>query len=164
MLYRMDQNASSTHGDPAAVQFFQVLCQTSANPTNTVTDSISQITSSGHSPDPGTDRSSRLSRVKRDADNPLLHGRRSFSYHYSGLNRKGYPERLPRCHGCCRVCSESDTRRQAQQTEDYSNHRARKSSMVTISFPHYFCPCLTGKGAISFRHTAIIGHPSDALA
>jgi hypothetical protein len=48
------KNASPTHGDPAAVQFFQVLCQTTANPTNMVTNAISQITSSGHSPDPGT--------------------------------------------------------------------------------------------------------------
>ena len=48
------KNASPTHGDPAAIQFFQALCQTSTNPTNTVTDAISQITSSGHSPDPGT--------------------------------------------------------------------------------------------------------------
>lgn len=47
-------NASSTHGDPAAVQFFQVLCQSSANPTNTVANAIAQIDSAGHTPDPGT--------------------------------------------------------------------------------------------------------------
>jgi len=48
------KNASGTHGSPAAVQFFQVLCDSSANPTNTVTKAISQVTASGHSPDPGT--------------------------------------------------------------------------------------------------------------
>lgn len=45
------KNASLTHGDPAAVQFFNVLCDSAANPTNTATDAINQITSSGHSPD-----------------------------------------------------------------------------------------------------------------
>jgi len=45
------QNASLTHGDPAAVQFFQVLCDSTANPTNTAIDAINQITASGHSPD-----------------------------------------------------------------------------------------------------------------
>ena len=48
------QNASSAHGDPAAVQFFQVLCNSSANPANTVQNAITQISSAGHSPDPGT--------------------------------------------------------------------------------------------------------------
>ncbi len=48
------KNASSVDGDPAAVQFFQVLCQASANPANTVTNAIAQITAAGHSPDPGT--------------------------------------------------------------------------------------------------------------
>ena len=48
------KNASGTHGNPAAVQFFQVLCNSTANPTNTVANAISQITSSGHSPDPDT--------------------------------------------------------------------------------------------------------------
>ncbi len=48
------KNASGTHGNPAAVQFFQVLCNSTANPTNTVANAISQITASGHSPDPGT--------------------------------------------------------------------------------------------------------------
>lgn len=48
------QNASAAHGDPAAVQFFQVLCNSSASPTNTVTDAIAQITSAGHSPDSST--------------------------------------------------------------------------------------------------------------
>jgi len=43
--------ATPTHGDPAAVQFFQVLCDSGAKPTNTVADAITQITSSGHSPD-----------------------------------------------------------------------------------------------------------------
>lgn len=47
-------NASLTHGDPAAVQFFQVLCNSGVNPTNTVVDAISEITSSGHSPDAST--------------------------------------------------------------------------------------------------------------
>jgi hypothetical protein len=47
-------NASATHGDPAAVQFFQVLCNASATPTNTVANAIAQISSAGHSPDPGT--------------------------------------------------------------------------------------------------------------
>lgn len=47
-------NASSADGDPAAVQFFQVLCDSSANPINTVEKAIDQIKSSGHSPDPGT--------------------------------------------------------------------------------------------------------------
>ena len=45
------KNATPAHGDPAAVQFFQVLCDSSASPTNTVTDAIAQITSAGHSPD-----------------------------------------------------------------------------------------------------------------
>lgn len=48
------KDASGTHGSPAAVQFFQVLCDSVANPTNTVTNAISKITASGHSPDPGT--------------------------------------------------------------------------------------------------------------
>ena len=48
------KNASSTHGDPAAIQFFQVLCNSAANPANMVTNAISQITASGHSPDPGS--------------------------------------------------------------------------------------------------------------
>jgi len=48
------KNASSTHGDPAAVQFFQVLCQSSANPTNSVTNAIAQIDSAGHTPDSET--------------------------------------------------------------------------------------------------------------
>jgi hypothetical protein len=48
------KSATPTHGDPAAVQFFQVLCNSGANPTNTVVDAITQITSSGHSPDPGS--------------------------------------------------------------------------------------------------------------
>ncbi len=48
------KNASGTHGSPAAVQFFQVLCDSAANPTNTVTNAISKVTASGHSPDPGT--------------------------------------------------------------------------------------------------------------
>jgi hypothetical protein len=48
------KNASSTHGDPAAVMFFQALCDSSASPTNTVADAINQITGAGHSPDPGT--------------------------------------------------------------------------------------------------------------
>ena len=47
-------NASLTHGDPAAVMFFQELCNSSASPTNTVKDAIDQIKSAGHSPDPGT--------------------------------------------------------------------------------------------------------------
>jgi hypothetical protein len=47
-------NASLAHGDPAAVQFFKVLCDSNANPPNTVADAINQITSSGHSPDPQT--------------------------------------------------------------------------------------------------------------
>lgn len=45
------KNASLAHGDPAAVQFFQVLCDSAANPINTATEAINQITSSGHSPD-----------------------------------------------------------------------------------------------------------------
>lgn len=48
------KNASSTYGDPAAVQFFQVLCQATAKPANAVQNSISQISSSGRSPDPET--------------------------------------------------------------------------------------------------------------
>jgi hypothetical protein len=48
------KNASSTHGDPAAVQFFQILCNSAANPANTVTNAIIQITASGHSPDPSS--------------------------------------------------------------------------------------------------------------
>lgn len=45
------KNASPTHGDPAAVQFFQILCNSAANPINTAADAINQITTSGHSPD-----------------------------------------------------------------------------------------------------------------
>jgi hypothetical protein len=48
------KNASVSHGDPAAVQFFNVLCQAAANPANTVSNTISQISASGHSPDPQT--------------------------------------------------------------------------------------------------------------
>jgi hypothetical protein len=48
------KNASPTDGDPAAIQFFQVLCNSSANPVKTVTDAIAQITASGHSPDPSS--------------------------------------------------------------------------------------------------------------
>lgn len=43
--------ATPTHGDPAAVQFFQALCDSSASPTNTVANAIAQIGSAGHSPD-----------------------------------------------------------------------------------------------------------------
>jgi hypothetical protein len=46
--------ASSTYGDPSAVQFFTVLCESSANPINTVADAISKISSAGRSPDPDT--------------------------------------------------------------------------------------------------------------
>lgn len=45
------KNATPTHGDPAAVQFFQVLCNSGATPTNTVSNAVTQITNSGHSPD-----------------------------------------------------------------------------------------------------------------
>ncbi len=45
------KNASLAHGDPAAVQFFQVLCDSTANPVNTASDAITQISASGHSPD-----------------------------------------------------------------------------------------------------------------
>lgn len=45
------KNATPTHGDPAAVQFFQVLCNSAANPANTVNNAITQITNAGHSPD-----------------------------------------------------------------------------------------------------------------
>jgi hypothetical protein len=48
------KNATPAHGDPAAVQFFQVLCNPATNPANTVTDAIAQITTSGHSPDPAS--------------------------------------------------------------------------------------------------------------
>ncbi len=48
------QNASLAHGDPAAVQFFQVLCDSNATPPNTAIDAINQIAASGHSPDPQT--------------------------------------------------------------------------------------------------------------
>jgi hypothetical protein len=48
------KNASSTHGDPAAVQFFQVLCNQAANPANIVSNAIAQVTTAGHSPDPGS--------------------------------------------------------------------------------------------------------------
>jgi hypothetical protein len=48
------KNATPSHGDPAAVQFFQILCNSAANPANTVNNAISQITTSGHSPDPGS--------------------------------------------------------------------------------------------------------------
>jgi hypothetical protein len=47
-------SASGLHGIPAAQQFFQVLCDSAANPANTVTKAIAAITASGHSPDPGT--------------------------------------------------------------------------------------------------------------
>ena len=46
-------NASSTYGDPAAVQFFDVLCDTSGTP-NDVGDAIDDIASVGRSPDPHT--------------------------------------------------------------------------------------------------------------
>ncbi|MFZ2070746.1 MAG: hypothetical protein WAV32_03925 [Halobacteriota archaeon] len=47
------KNASSTYGDPAAVQFFEVLCDTSGSP-NDVDDAIDEITAAGRSPDPDT--------------------------------------------------------------------------------------------------------------
>ena len=43
------KNASLAHGDPAAVQFFQVLCDSTANPVNTASDAITQISSAGAS-------------------------------------------------------------------------------------------------------------------
>jgi hypothetical protein len=46
--------ASSAYGDPSAVQFFTVLCESSANPINKVADAISIISSAGMSPDPDT--------------------------------------------------------------------------------------------------------------
>jgi len=46
--------ASSAYGDPSAVQFFTVLCESSANPINKVADAISIISSAGRSPDPDT--------------------------------------------------------------------------------------------------------------
>lgn len=46
--------ASSAYGDPSAVQFFTVLCESSANPINRVADAISIISSAGRSPDPDT--------------------------------------------------------------------------------------------------------------
>ncbi|HOO51399.1 MAG TPA: hypothetical protein PLK94_08955 [Alphaproteobacteria bacterium] len=48
------KSASSFHGDPAAVQFFQVLCDASANPANNTAQAIAEINSAGHSPDPLT--------------------------------------------------------------------------------------------------------------
>ena len=46
-------NASPTYGDPAAVQFFEVLCDNTDTP-NDVEDAIDEITASGRSPDPST--------------------------------------------------------------------------------------------------------------
>jgi hypothetical protein len=46
------KSVSGSNGCPAAIQFFQVLCDSSASPTNTVADAIAQITASGRSPDP----------------------------------------------------------------------------------------------------------------
>jgi hypothetical protein len=46
--------ASSTYGDPSAVQFFTALCESSSNPINKVADAISRISSAGRSPDPDT--------------------------------------------------------------------------------------------------------------
>ena len=47
------KNASSTYGDPAAVQFFEVLCDSSGSP-NDIEDAIDEITATGRSPDPDT--------------------------------------------------------------------------------------------------------------
>jgi hypothetical protein len=45
------KSVSGSNGCPAAIQFFQVLCDSASNPANTVADAISQITASGRSPD-----------------------------------------------------------------------------------------------------------------
>lgn len=46
------KSVSGSNGSPAAIQFFQGLCDSAANPTNTVANAIAQITASGRSPDP----------------------------------------------------------------------------------------------------------------
>jgi hypothetical protein len=46
------KSVSGSNGCPAAIQFFQALCNSTANPTNTVANAIAQITASGRSPDP----------------------------------------------------------------------------------------------------------------
>lgn len=46
------KSVSGSNGCPAAIQFFQALCNSTANPPNTVANAISQITASGRSPDP----------------------------------------------------------------------------------------------------------------
>lgn len=47
------KTASSKYGDPAAVQFFEVLCDTSGSPSD-IEDAIDEITAAGRSPDPST--------------------------------------------------------------------------------------------------------------